>query len=159
MPALSQAGDQAGDQAGGQAADQTSRQALAKDTYLQLASATTALKLSWGDWSDANVACEKPGVKGDVVWDEARKTGVMKFANLPKLDATKEQYQLWIIDSRGMEQRISGGVFNGFGGEQYVLIDPGIAVDRAAAFAVTIERPDGVWVSDMKRRVVIAAAS
>jgi hypothetical protein len=83
----------------------------------------------------------------------------MKFENLPALDETKERYQLWIIDSRGMEQRISGGVFNGAAGNQFVVIDPGIDVDRAAAFAITIERPDGVWVSDMKRRVVIAAKS
>jgi hypothetical protein len=129
-----------------------------KDAYAQLASSPSSLKLPFGDWSDATVACEKPGVQGEVLWDEARKFGVMKFANLPKLDETKERYQLWIVDSRGMEQRISGGVFNGANGEQFVIIDPGISVDRAAAFAVTIERPDGVWVSDMKRRVVIAAA-
>jgi hypothetical protein len=126
--------------------------------YQRLAGSSAALKLRFADWADANVPCEKPGVQGEVLWDEARKVGVMKFANLPKLDASKELYQLWIIDSRGMEQRISGGVFNGEDVLQYVVIDPGIQVDGAAAFAITIERPDGVWVSDMKRRVVIAAA-
>ncbi len=129
-----------------------------RDAYAKLAASPAALKLRFGDWADPSVPCEKPGVQGEVVWDEARKVGVMKFANLPKLDGSKELYQLWIIDSRGMEQRISGGVFNGENGEQYIAIDPGIQVDQAAAFAVTIERPDGVWVSDMKRRVVIAAA-
>jgi hypothetical protein len=84
---------------------------------------------------------------------------VMEFTNLPALDPNKECYQLWIIDSRGMEQRISGGCFNaapGGKGVTTVVIKPGIQVVGAAAFAVTIERPEGTWVSDMKRRVVIA---
>lgn len=127
--------------------------------FTTVAAKADAVKLAWSDWSDATVACEKPGVKGELVWADSMQKGVMRFANLPVLDATKEKYQLWIIDSRGMEQRISGGVFNGAAGECYVVIEPGIEVDRAAAFAITIERPDGVWVSDMKRRVVIAAKS
>jgi hypothetical protein len=137
----------------------TTQPVSAEKAFAEISSSTTALQLAWNDWSDASVPCEKPGVKGSVVWDEASNRGVMKFENLPALDETKERYQLWIIDSRGMEQRISGGVFNGAAGNQFVVIDPGIDVDRAAAFAITIERPDGVWVSDMKRRVVIAAKS
>jgi hypothetical protein len=127
--------------------------------FTTVAAKADAVKLAWSDWSDATVACEKPGVKGELVWADSIQKGVMRFANLPVLDATKEKYQLWIIDSRGMEQRISGGVFNSTAGECYVVIEPGIEVDRAAAFAITIERPGGVWVSDMKRRVVIAAKS
>mgnify|MGYP001232414443 CR=1 FL=1 len=41
-------------------------------------------------------------------------------------------------------------------GSLCVPIDAKHAVKRAAAFALTIEEPDGIWVSDMKRRVVIA---
>lgn len=120
-----------------------------------IATAPDAVKLAWADWDNPEVA----GVQGDVVWSDAAQRGYMRFTNLPRLDATREQYQLWIVDSRGMEQRISGGVFNGTDGttEVVVPITPGIRVVGAAAFAVTIERPEGTWVSDMKRRVVIAA--
>jgi hypothetical protein len=115
------------------------------------------IKASWGDWDNPEIK----GVSGDVAWSDTKQCGYMRFKNLPALDAAKEQYQLWIIDSRGMEQRISGGVFNGGSlakdGTLVVPITPGIQVVGAAAFAITIERPEGTWVSDMKRRVVIAS--
>lgn len=111
------------------------------------------VKASWGDWDNPEIK----GVKGEVAWSDTAQTGLMKFSGLPALDESKERYQLWIIDSRGMEQRISGGVFNGGPGEVVVPIKPGIRVVGAAAFAITIERPEGTWVSDMKRRVVIAS--
>jgi hypothetical protein len=41
--------------------------------------------------------------------------------------------------------------------ERWIGRKPGIRVVGAAAFAITIERPEGTWVSDMKRRVVIAS--
>ncbi|HEX2838616.1 MAG TPA: anti-sigma factor [Phycisphaerales bacterium] len=118
-----------------------------------LATSTDAVTLSWKDWD----APEVPGVQGDVVWSDSAQKGYMRFTNLPTKDSGKEQYQLWIVDSRGMEQRISGGLFNGGTGEVVVPIEPGIRVQNAAAFAVTIEKPGGTWVSDMSRRVVIAA--
>ncbi|GDX98540.1 hypothetical protein LBMAG48_09440 [Phycisphaerae bacterium] len=111
------------------------------------------VKASWGDWDNPEIK----GVVGQVAWSDTAQTGVMTFKGLPVLDESKERYQLWIIDSRGMEQRISGGVFNGGPGETKVQIKPGIRVVGAAAFAITIERPEGTWVSDMKRRVVIAS--
>ncbi len=111
------------------------------------------VKATWGDWDNPEIK----GVKGEVAWSDTAQSGLMKFSGLPALDEAKERYQLWIIDSRGMEQRISGGVFNGGPGEIVIPIKPGIQVVGAAAFAITIERPEGTWVSDMKRRVVIAS--
>ncbi len=66
---------------------------------------------------------------------------------------------LWQQELCAMQQRISGAIFDGSSGsgELYVPIDPKLTVRKAAAFAVTIEQPGGTWVSDMKRRVVIAA--
>lgn len=107
---------------------------------------------SWSDWDSPEVA----GVRGEVTWCEQGQFGTMRFTGLPVNDPAKERYQLWIIDSRGMSQRISGGVFDSTGSEVLVRIDPGIRVCGAQAFAVTIERPEGVWVSDMTRRVTIA---
>lgn len=111
---------------------------------------------AWSAWDNPEI----DGVQGDVFWSESRQEGYMVFKGLPSNPRDREQYQLWIIDSRGMTQRISGGVFNGGAGETgelVVPITPAIPVKSAAAFAVTIEEPGGTWVSDMKRRVVIAA--
>lgn len=113
----------------------------------------SAVRLAWSDWDNP----EQKGVTGEVVWSESKQAGYMKFVGLKPNDPGKEQYQLWIIDSRGMQQRISGAIFNAQPGETIVPITPGIPVKEAAAFALTIEKPGGVWVSDMTRRVVIAA--
>jgi len=108
----------------------------------------------WSDWEDT----ETPGVSGDVVWDEEEQAGYMRFVGLPANDPSVEQYQLWIIDERGMQQRVNGGIFNSTGeGELVVPIQPGLPIDGAGAFAVTIERPGGVAVSDMTRKSLIAA--
>lgn len=128
-----------------------------------LANLPDTFTAGWGDWDNPEI----PGVKGKVVWNESRQMGVMKFTNLPALKPG-EQYQLWIIDKRGLadasgqSMRISGGVFDGGidmvgKAELVVPIRPAIEVQGAAAFAVTIEKTGGTWVSDMKRRVVIAA--
>lgn len=118
-----------------------------------LTTAPDAVRAPWGDWDNPEIK----GVTGDVVWSDAEQKGYIRLAGLPANDRSKQQYQLWIIDAtRGMEQRISGGVFDGGAGEVVVPIEAAIPVKKAAAFAVTIEQPGGTWVSDMKRRVVIA---
>ncbi len=72
-------------------------------------------------------------------------------------DPSVEQYQIWVIDERGMEQKVSGGVFNASAdGEIVVPINPSIDLRRVALFAVTIEEPGGTVVPSLKRRVVIA---
>jgi hypothetical protein len=115
------------------------------------------LQGAWGEWSDGSVQAEVKGVTGDVIWNEAEQRGYMRFTGLPVADPAKQVYQLWIIDDRGMDQRISGAIFDAQGtGEVLVPITPQIKTRNAAAFAVTIEEPGGTWVSDMKRRVVIA---
>lgn len=122
-----------------------------------LASATDAQTITLGAWDNP----EQPGVTGDVVWSESAQAGYLRLAGLKQNDPTVEQYQLWIVDSRGMDQRISGALFDAkpdpATGEVVVKIEPRIATRGAAAFALTIEKPGGVWVSDMTRRVVIGA--
>ncbi|MGH7243367.1 MAG: anti-sigma factor domain-containing protein [Phycisphaerales bacterium] len=125
-------------------------------------------RLAWGDWDNPEIK----GVKGEVVWSEDGQKGYMTFKGLPENDPNKEQYQLWIVDARGLEQRVSGGIFNGtgessgwqgevpterVGNDLIVEIAPRIHVGPPALFAVTVEKPGGTWVSDMKRRVVVAA--
>ncbi len=122
-----------------------------------LASAPDAVVIPLGEWDNP----EQPGVKGDVVWSEAEQTGYIRLVGLKPNDPAVEQYQLWIVDSRGMDQRISGALFDArpdpVTGEVVVRVEPRIATKGAAAFALTIEKPGGVWVSDMTRRVVIGA--
>lgn len=128
-----------------------------EDLIQRVAASPDALQLPWATWEDAATPAAVTGVSGEVVWSESLQSGYMRFSGLPANDPEAEQYQLWIIDERGMEQRISGALFDATSGTLTVPITPGIAVRNAAAFAVTIEQPGGAWVSDMKRRVVIAA--
>jgi len=104
---------------------------------------------------------EQSGVTGTVKWSESKQTGFITLKGIKPNDAKVEQYQLWIVDSRGLGQRISGALFNAtpdpVTGEVIVPIEPRITVDKAGIFAITIEKPGGVWVSDMSRRVVLAA--
>lgn len=118
---------------------------------------------SWTDWMGGD-APEIAGVTGEVIWSESRGSGLMKFVGLPVNDSSEVQYQLWIIDERGLTDdngqsaRISGGVFDVTEtGEVIVPIEAALDVRNAAAFAITIEEPGGVWASDMSRRVVIAS--
>lgn len=116
--------------------------------------------LEWAQW-DTQLGlegeAEVPGVKGEIVWSDSANTGYMVFEGLPELEGA--EYQLWIVDStRGLDQRVSGGVFTGSpaGGRVEVPIEETpVPINEAAAFAVTIEKPGGTWVSDMSRRVVI----
>src|SRR4051812_42363633 len=87
------------------------------------------------DWDNP----EFKGVTGTVVWCDRAQKGYLKLTGLPANNPETEQYQLWIVDSRGMGQRISGAIFNSSGGETVVAIEPGIPIKSASAFAVTIE--------------------
>lgn len=111
------------------------------------------MHVALADWDNPEVR----GVSGEAVWSEASQRGYLRLRDLPR--APKDsQYQLWIVDSRGMGQRISGALFDGDGQSEIIVpITPGIRVQQAAAFAITIEKPGGVWVSDMTRRVVIGS--
>lgn len=127
------------------------------ESRMALLAQADVVQVAWADWAVEGVGPEIPGVTGDVVWSNSAQRGYMRFVNLPVNDPTKQQYQLWIIDKeRGMAQRISGGIFNGGPGETIVEIEPRLLVNKAAAFAITIEQPGGTWVSDMSRRVNIA---
>lgn len=120
-----------------------------------------AVTLGWNDWDNEGAPPEITDVRGDIVWSDTEQHGFMRFVGLPPNDPSQCQYQLWIIDAeRGMSQRINGGVFNCSSDDTELIIEiaePDIPVSRAAAFALTIEQPGGVWVSDMTRRVVIAS--
>jgi hypothetical protein len=113
-------------------------------------------------WSPGNTP-EK--VAGDVVWSDVEQRGYLRFVNLPINDPEKWVYQLWIFDATGDERYpVDGGVFSVTGvdpatGEAIVQIDPKIKVGKGVMFAVTIEKPGGVVVSDRSKIVALAKAS
>lgn len=115
------------------------------------------IRLAWQPFDLPDNPAEQRQVQGDVIWNDQTQQGYLRFVGLKVNDPAVEQYQVWIIDERGLEQKVGGGVFNATAqGEVIVPIKPGIDVGRVALFAITVEKPGGTWVPDLKRRVVVA---
>ena len=77
---------------------------------------------------------------------------------LPKNDASKTSYQLWIFDANQDDKTpVDGGVFDiNSEGEVIIPIDAKIKVGKPQMFAVTAEKPGGVVVSKRDKIVTIA---
>ena len=119
---------------------------------LEQANPTDLVNTNWIQHQDKNT-------RGRIVWSDARQEGYMVFDGLPVNNPTKEQYQLWIFDTdKNQAYPVDGGVFDiSETGKTILPIDARIPVDKAVQFAVTIEKPGGVVVSDRKRLPVLAA--
>lgn len=117
----------------------------------------TAKDLARAGWAAGNVK-EITAVTGDVVWSDEKQEGYMRFRGLPANDPGREAYQLWIFDETQSEETpIDGGVFDiSDEGEVVVPIDAKLKASKPALFAVTIEKPGGVVVSDRKRIAALA---
>ncbi len=99
------------------------------------------------------------GASGDVAWSNSRQVGFMRFNGLPKNNPTQEQYQLWIFDpSQDARYPVDGGVFNidKATGEAIIPISARLHLSGPTLFAITIEKPGGVVVSDRKRLPLLA---
>ena len=98
------------------------------------------------------------GVSGEVLWDPQAQRGVMRFVGLAPNDPRVAQYQLWIVDAlRDARYPVDGGVFDVTStGEVLVPIAARLPVGRATLFAVTLEVPGGVVVSNRERLVLAA---
>jgi len=109
------------------------------------------------EWGKGNMPNMQ--VTGDVVWSDEKQAGYMRFRGLPKNDPNRETYQLWIFDETQSEKTpIDGGTFDvNAEGEVIVPIDPKLKARNPKAFAITVEKPGGVVVSDRKRIVVLGA--
>jgi len=105
-------------------------------------------------WKDPAGSPEAAPPVGKICWSEHCQCGYLELTGVPPNDC-EHQYQLWIIDDRGMEQRISACIFDCKGGTCRVPIHPAIPVHEAQAFAITMERPGGTAVSDMSNKVAI----
>ena len=119
--------------------------------------APDALDLPWQATEDPAAT----GAAGAVVWSSVQQAGVMRISGLEANDPSVSQYQLWIFD-KGRDERypVDGGVFDVPAGatEVRVPIDAKIAVSEPYLFAITVEKPGGVVVSDRERIVLVAQA-
>lgn len=94
---------------------------------------------------------------GEVVWNNPEQQGYLVIDGLPANDPTKEQYQLWIFDrQRDARYPVDGGVFDAKGGKTIVPIRAKLNVGEPTLFAVTVEQPGGVVVSDRSKLVWLA---
>jgi hypothetical protein len=120
-----------------------------------LAQADDVLNLPWQPTDDP----DGRATSGDLVWSPARQQGFMRLAGLPANDPARRQYQLWIFDRTRDEARpVDGGVFDvpTASGEVVIPIDAKLAVAEPYLFAVTVERPGGVVVSEREHIVALA---
>ena len=118
-----------------------------------IANSNDLIQTTWATPEDPEYA----NVRGDVVWSNEKQTGYMRLSGLPVNDPNSEQYQLWIVDPSRDTAPIDGGVFDiNSSGEVIVPIDAKLKVNQPAAFAITVEQPGGVVVSEGPLRVVAA---
>lgn len=122
-----------------------------------LAASPSALHLSWAATEDPAAR----GASGDLVWNNERQEGFMRFAGLAPNDPAETRYQLWIFDAtRDDRFPVDGGLFDvPESGEVVVPIDARLRVGEPVLFAVTIEKPEGVVVSNRERVVVLAQST
>lgn len=111
-----------------------------------LKTASDAVTWPWAGQDDPRFA----SVSGDVVWSDGAQTGFMRLSGLPANNPARQQYQLWIVDPERAAQPVDGGVFDIPPGEEQVIIpiNAKLPVDAPAAFAITLEKPGGVVVSE-----------
>lgn len=108
------------------------------------------------EWSPGKMPDVK--VSGDVVWDAVKQVGFIRLKGLPKNDLSKETYQLWIVDgSQNPKTPIDGGTFDiGSDGEVIIPVNAKLKVVDPKAFAITVEKPGGVVVSEQEKLAALA---
>lgn len=108
-------------------------------------------------WTKGNIK-GMDSVSGEVVWSDEKQMGYMTFRGLPPNDPNREAYQLWIFEQADLEAfPKDGGVFNvSENGEAIVPIEAKLKNFKPKAFAVTIEKPGGVVVSERARVAALA---
>lgn len=117
-----------------------------------------AIRVDWTATEDPSAT----NASGDVVWSQGSQEGFMRFRGLLSNAPSSFQYQLWIFDADRDERfPVDGGVFDIEPGTDEVIIPirPNVPVGQAVLFAVTVEVPGGVVVSDRGRIAVIAELS
>ncbi|MBA3599986.1 MAG: hypothetical protein H0W45_01925 [Acidobacteria bacterium] len=116
-----------------------------------IASAPDVIQTNWTSAKDDK------RVLGDVVWSNAQQKGYVRLRDMPVLDASKETYQLWIIDEKNEKAPVSGGIFNVTRpGEIIIPINAQLRINKPKLFAVSKEKAGGVEVTKPDRIVAVA---
>lgn len=124
-----------------------------KEVYDELVGKTGVIQWAWSATGNSKAS-------GDVVWNQAKQKGAMRFVNLEKNDPNVSQYQLWIIEETGRKHPVDGGVFDVTSDiEIFIPIDSKLFANPPKAFAVTVERRNGVVVSTRENLPLIAMAT
>lgn len=131
------------------------------DLAATLADLETSADVIQAPWSatDDPAAAE---AEGRVVWSGDLQQGYMVFRGLAANDPANEQYQLWVFDAeRDARYPVDGGVFDIPSGVAEVIVPINVRVPVAAPtlFAITIEPPGGVVVSDRSRLPLAATVA
>lgn len=132
-----------------------------------IATTEDLVQVAWAPQDDPSlepVEADGEAVYGDVVWSDSAQSGYMRFRGLKPNDPTVEQYQLWVFDeARNAEHPVDGGVFDivaadlDEAGEIVVPINAKLPISKATLFAITVEKPGGVVVSDRSRLPLLAS--
>lgn len=123
-----------------------------------VAQADDLVRHDWVNTEDPDSA----GITGEVVWSSERQEGYMVFEGLDPNDPSVEQYQLWVFDAeRGSDETpVDGGVFDvDSSGRVVVPIHAKLDLTTPKFFALTVEEPGGVVVSERERLILISEAS
>lgn len=112
------------------------------------------------DWTSADPK-QNQQISGDVVWSNSQQKGFLRLRGIPKNDAARETYQLWIFDANQDDKTpVDGGVFDvGENGEVIIPIDAKLKVENPQMFAITAEKPGGVVVSKREKLMTLAKVS
>lgn len=127
-----------------------------KKQFDEMMSAPNMVKAKWG--AMPTTSDDLKGVSGEIVWSDEKQAGFMRFRGLPVNDKSREQYQLWIFENAKLEDHPKdGGVFDvSTDGEVIIPIDAKLAAKDPKVFAITVEKPGGVVVSDRKKIAALA---
>lgn len=119
-----------------------------------LRTSPNVIKATWSSPDPKN----PDAVSGDVVWNEEKQAGYMRFRGLPVNDKSATCYQLWIFDKTQDEKTpIDGGTFDVTAdGEVVIPINAKLKAVGAKLFAITVEKPGGVVVSKREKIAAIA---
>lgn len=116
----------------------------------------TAPDLARGVWGAGNMKQFVPA--GDIVWSDTAQAGYMRLSGLPVNDPNKETYQLWIFDeTQDPKTPIDGGTFDvNSSGEVIIPINAKLRPRNTSMYAITVEKPGGVVVSDRSKIIALA---
>jgi len=138
--------------AGNDSNERSSLRAADLDSYLATHPGT--MRVRWTGTEDDHVIGP---VGGEVCFDASTNDGILVIEGLAPNDPAREQYQLWIFDAARDERfPVDGGVFDvPKHGRAIIPVVARLPVSKPLLFAVTVEKPGGVVVSD--RRIALVA--